>query len=120
MRKTSVVLASTGMLALSGAALAQQAQAIDAAQAKAIMQKSDCATCHAIDKRVVGPAYQEVAQKYKGDSTAPEKLFAKVRAGGSGSFGLVGPHGEIRMPANPRDKISDADLKKLIAWILTL
>lgn len=68
----------------------------------------------------MGPAYREVAAKYRSDSKAPETLFKKVRAGGSGSFGLVGPHGEVRMPANPREKISDAELKRLIAWILSL
>lgn len=111
----SALFAGITLLASSGATSAPQ---LTADQAKALMVKADCATCHAVDKQVVGPAYQDVAKKYKGEANAPEKLFKKVRAGGSGSFGLVGPHGEVRMPANPREKISDSELKKLIAWIL--
>lgn len=111
------LLAIVAVLAGSGTASARN---LDANQAQALMTKADCATCHAVEKTVVGPAYKEVASKYRGNPKAPETLFRKVRAGGSGSFGLVGPHGEVRMPANPREKISDAELKKLIAWILTL
>lgn len=117
MRLDRAVSSSVCLLALAGAAVAQP---LTVEQAKALMVKGDCATCHAVDKRVVGPSYTEVANKYKGDAKAPEQLFAKVRAGGSGSFALVGPHGDVRMPPNPQEKISDADLKKLIAWILSL
>lgn len=117
MRLVTLTVVGAAVLAWTGAGSAQQ---LTAGQAKTLMVKGDCATCHSIDMRVVGPSYVEVANKYKGDPNAPEKLFAKVRAGGSGSFGLVAPHGEVNMPPNPQDKISDADLTKLIAWILTL
>jgi cytochrome c len=117
MRLRKTVIAGLAILVCSGAAYGQQ---LTADQAKALMVKGDCVTCHAVDKQVVGPAYVAVAKKYKGDAKAPEQLFAKVRAGGSGSFGLVGPHGDVRMPPNPQEKISDADLRKLIAWILGL
>jgi cytochrome c len=117
MQIRSAAYASITAIAFSGAV---SAQPIDERQAKAILGKADCLTCHAVDVRIVGPTYKEVAQKYKGDPKAPEVLFRKVREGGSGSFGLVGPHGELRMVKNPPSKISDEELKKVIAWILTL
>ena len=75
------------------------------------MTKAGCMACHAKDKKVIGPAYKDVAIKYKGqDVTA--KLMDKVRKGGSGSFGPV-----PMSPTGP-DKISDADLKAAIESIL--
>ena len=75
------------------------------------MTKAGCLACHSKDKKIVGPAYKEVAAKYKGqDVTA--KLMDKVRKGGSGSFGPV-----PMSPTGP-DKISDADLKAAIEAIL--
>jgi len=109
MKTRLVVLSSVTTLAFSGAVLAQQ---LDAGQAEGLMTKAGCQACHAIDKKMVGPAYKEVAKKYKGDAKAPETLFQKVRAGGSGAFGPV------PMPPNPPTKIGDDDLKKLVAWIL--
>jgi cytochrome c len=70
--------------------------------------------CHAKDKKVVGPAYQEVARKYKGQADAPAKLALKVRKGSSGVYGPV------PMPPSDEKKIGDADLKAVIAWILKL
>lgn len=93
---------------LLGAIVAAPAQA----DGLALAQKNNCLACHAVDQKLVGPAYKEVAAKYKGDATAPEKLAAKVKAGGAGSFG------QIPMPPNPQ--VSDADLKEIIAWILAL
>ena len=86
--------------------------ALDNASAQAMMQKSGCAACHAIDKKVVGPAYQDVAVKYKGDKDALAKLSDKVKKGG------VGVWGEVPMP--PNVQVSDADIKDLVGWILTL
>ena len=68
--------------------------------------------CHAIDKRVVGPAFSEVATKYKGDAGAEAKLVEKVRNGGSKVWGPV--------PMPPNAKVSDADLKTIVAYILGL
>ncbi len=77
------------------------------------MNKAGCLACHAKDKKIVGPAYKDVAAKYKGqDVTA--KLMEKVRKGGSGVYG------PIPMPPNPPGKISDADLKAVIESILKL
>jgi cytochrome c len=80
--------------------------AADEATAKA----NGCMACHALDKKVVGPAYKSVANKYKGDAAAADKLAHEVRAGSKGVWGPV------PMPAQA--KISDADLKKVVAWIL--
>jgi len=99
---------------VAGAALvAGSAQAaIDAAAAEALMKKDGCAACHAVDKKIVGPSYQEVAAKYKGDAGAAAKLIKKVKDGGSGVWGPV--------PMPPNTTTSDADIKNLVDWILTL
>jgi cytochrome c len=81
---------------------------------EAIVKKARCIACHTVDQKRVGPAYKDVAAKYKGDSKAPAQLFDKVRHGGSGNWG------EVPMLAHPADKISDEDLKAAIAWILAL
>jgi cytochrome c len=65
-----------------------------------------------VDKKIVGPAYKDVAAKYKGDAGAAARLAEKVRKGGTGVWG------QIPMPPNPPDKISDADLKAVLAWVL--
>ncbi len=73
--------------------------------------KKNCLTCHAIDKKVVGPAYKEVAKKYAGqDVTA--KLVTKVMKGGAGVWGAV------PMPANPQ--VNEAEAKQLVSWLLLL
>lgn len=75
------------------------------------MNKAGCMACHAKDKKIVGPAFKDIAAKYKGQDVAA-KLMEKVRKGGSGSFGPV------PMAPNPPDKINDADLKAAIESIL--
>ena len=75
-----------------------------------LASKKNCMACHAVDKKVVGPAYKDVAAKYKGDKTAVDKLATKIIKGGSGAWGA------IPMPANPQ--VSEADAKKLVAWVL--
>ena len=75
------------------------------------MNKAGCVACHAKDKKLVGPSFQEIAAKYKGQDVAA-KLMDKVRKGGSGVFGPV------PMAPNPPDKINDADLKSAIEFIL--
>ena len=79
---------------------------------EAIVKKARCVACHAVDAKRVGPAYKEVAAKYKGDAGAPARLFEKVRNGGSGVWG------QVPMMAHPADKISDDDLKAAIKWVL--
>ena len=100
-------------LALPAAFLAMPAQAVlDNAAAQALMKKDNCATCHSVDKKLIGPAYQDVAAKYKGDKDAVAKLSKKVKEGGSGVWGTI--------PMPPNSATSDADIKELVTWILTL
>ena len=80
------------------------------ASPKDIATKNACLGCHAVDKKVVGPAYKDVAAKYAGQADAVAKLVKKVKAGGSGVWGPV------PMPANAG--ISDADAKSVVEWIL--
>ena len=79
---------------------------------QALATAKNCMACHAIDKKVLGPAYKDVAKKYAGQKDAAAKLTTKVMKGGSGVWGAV------PMPANPQ--VNEAEANKLVAWILTL
>ena len=70
----------------------------------------NCMACHAVDKKLVGPSYKDIATKYAGQADAVDRLAGKVVKGGSGAWGPV------PMPANAQ--INDVDAKKLVAWIL--
>jgi len=98
---------------IAAASLATLGQAY-AADELPLAKAKNCLACHAVDTKRVGPAYKDVAAKYKGDAKAPAALFEKVRHGGSGNWGNVPmiPHGE--------DKISNDDLQEAIKWILSL
>lgn len=85
---------------------------LDMASGTAMMQKDGCSACHAVDKKIVGPSYEDVATKYKGDKDAAAKLVQKVKAGGSGVWG------QVPMPANAQ--VPEADIKALVSWILAL
>ena len=99
----AVVIAAAAALALTaGVASADQALA----------QKSACMSCHQVDKKVVGPAFKDVAKKYKGDAKAAEQLVGVVKKGGKGNWGNV--------PMPPHPQVSDADAKKLVEWVLSL
>ena len=78
---------------------------------QALATAKNCMACHAVDKKLVGPAYKDVAKKYAGDKTAADKLAAKIMKGGSGVWGA------IPMPANPQ--VNEAEAKKLAAWVLS-
>ena len=77
-----------------------------------LAQKKNCMACHAVDQKVIGPAYKDVAAKYAGQPDAAAKLATKVMKGGSGVWGAV------PMPANPQ--VNEAEAKQLVAWILSL
>ena len=79
---------------------------------QALATAKNCMACHAVDKKLVGPSYKDVAAKYKGDATAVDKLAVKIIKGGSGVWGPV------PMPANAQ--VNDADAKKLASWILAM
>ena len=75
-----------------------------------LAQQKNCLTCHAVDKKLVGPSYKDVAAKYAGQKDAADKLAAKIQKGGSGVWG------SIPMPPN---NVTEAEAKKLAAWVLT-
>jgi cytochrome c len=79
---------------------------------QALATAKNCMACHAVDKKLVGPAYKDVAAKYAADKTAADKLAAKILKGGSGVWGAV------PMPANAQ--VNEAEAKKLAAWVLSL
>lgn len=96
------LFALAGLAALSAPAMADQALA----------QAKNCMACHAVDKKLVGPSYKEVAGKYTGQKDAIDKLAVKIMKGGSGVWGPV------PMPANAQ--VNEADAKKLAAWVMSL
>jgi len=102
MKVQHVLMLAAGLL-LSNAALANDGAAL--------MKKHNCGTCHQAEKKTVGPGIKMIADKYKGDASAADKVAAKVRKGGSGVFG------SMAMPATP-SKVSDDDIKAMVAYIL--
>lgn len=95
------------VLALSAAG---SAMAVPVVANLAFATQKNCMACHAVDKKVVGPSFKDVAAKYDGKSDALEKLSAKVVKGGSGTWGPV------PMPANTQ--VSAEEAKSLVTWIL--
>jgi cytochrome c len=96
------------------AALALALAAAAAAPAYAqeeLAKKHNCFACHAVDKKLVGPAYKDVAAKYRNDPAAEAKLFEKVKKGGQGVWGQV--------PMPPNAQVPDADIKSLVKWVLS-
>jgi cytochrome c len=77
----------------------------------ALATAKNCMACHNIEKKVVGPAYKDVAARYRGDKAAQARLVAKVMEGGGGVWGVV------KMPSNPQ--VTETEAKKLIAWVLS-
>ena len=78
---------------------------------EALLKKYNCVACHQFDKKVVGPAYKDVVKKYKGQKDVVAKLAAKVKKGGQGVWG------QVPMPPNPA--VPDADIKKMVEFILS-
>lgn len=75
-----------------------------------IAKQNACLGCHTVDRKLVGPAFRDIASKYKGDGVAQGRLEKKVRDGGAGVWGV------IPMPSHPR--MSDADIHTVVAWVL--
>jgi cytochrome c len=101
MRKITLLLAAAAVMATTPALANEE-----------LAKKNACTACHAIDKKLVGPAYKEVAAKYKGDKGAEAKLIEKVKKGGTGVWGQV--------PMPPNASVKDEDIKTLVKWILSL
>lgn len=95
-----------GAMVAAAAVIAAPAQANEE-----LAKKSNCLACHQIDKKSVGPAYKDIAKKYKGQDVAA-KLAEKVKKGGQGVWGPV--------PMPPNSAVSDADIKTLVEWILKM
>jgi cytochrome c len=76
-----------------------------------LAKKHACLACHAVDKKLVGPAYKDVAAKYRGDASAEAKLVEKVKKGSQGTWGQV--------PMPPNANVPDADVRALVKWILS-
>ena len=98
--KKSLLLCMAGVALLAGPVVADQALAT----------AKGCMNCHQIETKVVGPAYKDVAAKYKGDAGAVATLAAKVKAGG------VGTWGQIPMPPN---NVTDEEATTLVKWVLS-
>ncbi|MEQ1487656.1 MAG: c-type cytochrome [Methylotenera sp.] len=103
MKALLLTIALAGSMLVAGQASANQALA----------QKSGCLACHSIDKKVLGPAYKDIAAKYKGNKAAEAMLIEKVKKGGSGTWG------PMPMPANS-PQVKDADIKTIVEWVLAM
>lgn len=101
-----------GLLAAAAIATSALLAATPATASPQLATQAGCVTCHAADKPLMGPSWQAIAAKYKGQADAAAKLADKVRKGS------VGTWGKLPMPPTPADKVSDADLKTLVSWAL--
>jgi cytochrome c len=95
-----VVLGLAGTLAAAPAVASEE-----------LAKKHACFACHAVDKKLVGPSYKDVAAKYRSDKGAEAKLFDKVKKGGTGVWGQI--------PMPPNSAVPDADIKALVKWIVS-
>ncbi len=102
MKKIFVRCIAVGAMALAPAAWAD----------RALANAKNCMTCHTMDKKILGPAFKEVAARYKGDKAAADRIVIKIMKGGSGAWGTA------YMPANAQ--VNEAEAKKLAAWVLSL
>ncbi|HEX6321257.1 MAG TPA: c-type cytochrome [Burkholderiales bacterium] len=98
-------------LALILGASAAFAGALPAAASPELAKKHACFACHAVDKKLVGPSYKDVAGKYRGDKGAEARLVDKVKKGSQGTWGQV--------PMPPNAAVPDADVRTLVKWILS-
>ena len=76
-----------------------------------LVKANDCSSCHAVDRPVVGPSYNDIAKRYQGQAGMVDKLAAKVKQGGSGNWGAV--------PMTPHPDLTDLQLKEMVEWILS-
>ena len=100
--KTIVTFLAAACLALAGVAQANEKLA----------QTSGCTACHSMDKKLIGPAYKDVAAKYRASKGAEAELIKKVKAGGKGVWGDI--------PMAPNAHVKDEDIKSIVQWILSI
>ncbi len=101
MKLVLITMAAAGVFAANTVAASEK-----------IANANGCMACHAIDKKLIGPGFKDVAAKHKGDKDAETKLAQKIKAGGSGVWGS--------MPMPPQTHIKDDDIKSLAHWVMTL
>jgi cytochrome c len=102
-------------IALLSAATALMSMQAPAFADAALAQAKNCMACHAVDKKMVGPSYKAVSEKYAGDAGAVKMLAEKIQKGSTPGKGNWGP---VPMPANPQ--VSEAEATKLAAWVMTV
>ena len=100
MKFAIVALTAIGVLAAGNAAANEK-----------LAQSSGCMTCHAVDKKVIGPGFKEIAAKYRNDKAAEANLVKKVKAGGSGVWGST--------PMPPNAHVKEDDIKTIVQWVLS-
>src|SRR5262245_40840046 len=105
MKSIAIALAATAILAWGLEARAAEA-------GEELAKNSGCLACHTIDKKLVGPSYKDIANKYRGDKSAPANLAKKVKEGGKGVWGDI--------PMTPNAHVKDADIATIVNWILAL
>ena len=108
---TTVIVSTALALSANPRASSSQEQNLES-----LATKSGCLECHSVDKKVTGPAFHDIAARYKDDPQARNKLIDKVKKGGKGNWTEV----SRGVPMPPHDKlISDADIARLVDWVLT-
>lgn len=95
---------------LIGIALASTMVNVAWADASALARDKGCMGCHGMDKKIVGPGFNEVAAKYKGDAAAAATLATSIKQGGSSNWGAV--------PMPPQASLSEAEINELVSWVL--
>jgi len=83
-----------------------------ASASEEMAQKHNCLACHSVDKKLIGPGFKEISDKYKGDASAAETLAGKVKNGGGGVWGQI--------PMPPNAAVPDEEIKAIVDWIMTL
>ena len=100
------------LAAAAGFTLATGAHAADPKAAEALAKSSGCLACHTVDKKLIGPGFKEIADKYRKDKGAEASLIKKVKEGGKGAWGDI--------PMTPNAHVKDEDIKTMVQWILSI
>ena len=95
----------------AGDAATPNQEASPGAAGEKLAKANDCSSCHALDRPVVGPSYNDIKKRYQGQAGVVDKLAAKVKQGGSGNWGTV--------PMTPHPDLTDLQLKEMVEWILS-
>jgi len=113
MKRSFALVLSLGVVALGGVSIAQAADAVDADAAQALMKKSDCGKCHAVDKKKDGPSYKETAAKLKGKASAEDELYKHLTT--APKIKIDGKEEEHKKVAST----NEGEVRNLVRYILT-